>query len=169
MVDLLAMLYVLAALIVTLGLYFALGLRRFVLLVLIPCIIGATIYASWYYFSGQYEKDRSADKKRISEEKRERDGKKHWENLLDDTRRIERNVRSGYRYEADPTNTSPLGVLRFEAREYDKFNDEDLLSMCRDRYYPTIPKEKFDQWARDPYGQEKIDAYLEDPLKLHIK
>jgi hypothetical protein len=43
----------------------------------------------------------------------------------------------------------------------DRINDEDLLSEYRDRYYPTIPKEKFDQWARDPYGQEKIDSYLE--------
>jgi hypothetical protein len=49
--------YPLAAVIVTLGLYFVLGLRRFVLLILIPCIIGASIYGSWYYFSSEYDKD----------------------------------------------------------------------------------------------------------------
>jgi len=153
--------YVLAAIVVTLGLYFVLGLRRFVFLVLIPCVIAATIYGSWYYFSGQYEKDRSAEKQRISEAK----GKKNWESVVDDMRRIERNARAGYSYPADPNDTSPLGVMRFEYSEYDPWNDDDVLSKVRDRYYPTIPKEKFDQWARDPYGQEKIDTYLKEPAQ----
>jgi hypothetical protein len=58
--------YVLAAIVVTLGLYFVLGLRRFVLLVFIPCVIGETICASWYCFSGQYEKNKSTGNQRLA-------------------------------------------------------------------------------------------------------
>jgi hypothetical protein len=53
--------------------------------------------------------------------------------------------------------------LRFEFPQYDKFNDEDVLREYRVAVYPQIPKEKFDKWARDPYGQEEIDSYLKDP------
>jgi len=158
--------YVLAAVIVTIGLYFALGLRRFLLLVLIPCVIAATIYGSWYYFSSEYDKTKSAEKQKLAQLHKEQHAKKSteelWGELVGNTRRIEKNARAGYHYESDPDDTSPLGVMRFEAPEYNKFNDEDLLSKVRERYYPAIPKEKFNQWARDAYGQEKIDAYLKE-------
>ena len=161
--------FALAAVIVALGLYFVLGLRRFLLLVLVPCVIAATIYGSWYYFSSEYERAKSAEKQKLAQLHKERHARKTteelWGELVDDTRRIEKNARVGYHYESDPYDTSPLGVLRFEAPEYDAWNDEDLLAKYRERFYPTIPKEKFEQWVRDPYGQEKIDAYLKEPAQ----
>jgi hypothetical protein len=157
--------YAIAAIVVTLGLYFFLGFRRFTLLVVIPGIIGLTIYFSWYYFSGQYEKDRSAEKKRLSLTEKGQHATELWEKVLNDTRRIERNTRAGYHYQADPEDSSPLGVLRFEVPEYKDWNDEDFILKIRDRFYPSIPKDKFDQWVRDAFGQEKIDAYLEQVAK----
>jgi hypothetical protein len=86
--------------------------------------------------------------------------------LVKNIRRIESNARAGCHYAADPEDTSPLGVLRSEAPDYNDINNEDLLTKVRERYYAAIPKEKFDQWARDPYGQEKIDAYLKETVGL---
>jgi hypothetical protein len=43
------------------------------------------------------------------------------------------------------------------------FKDEVLiLEKYRLVVYPTISKELFDKWARDPYGQEEIDSYLKE-------
>jgi hypothetical protein len=116
----------------------------------------------------RYDKDKAAEKETLSQVERERHAKVLWEKVVDNTRRIERNARAGYHYVGDPEDTSPLGVLRFEAAAYDKWNDEDFLSVIRDRFYHTIPKEKFFQWARDPYGQEKIDAYLKETAQPKI-
>jgi hypothetical protein len=44
--------------------------------------------------------------------------------------------------------------MRFEAPDYDNMNIEDLLTKIPDRFYPTIRKEKFDQWTRDPMGRQ---------------
>ena len=70
------------------------------------------------------------------------------------TRRIESNARAGYHYEADPDDTSPLGVMRFDAPDYDNINNQDLLTKISDRFYPTIRKEKFAYWTRDPMGRQ---------------
>jgi hypothetical protein len=149
---------------ITLGLYFALGLRRFLLFVFIPAMIGLTIYFSWYHFSGQDEKDKATKKQEAARMAEEQHQKELQAKLEDETRRVEWNARIGYRRNSglDPTDTSPLGVFRFEYPEYDDLNDEDLVERIRSHNYPTIPKEKFNKWARDPYGQEEIDHYLEE-------
>jgi len=48
-------------------------------------------------------------------------------------------------------------------------NDELLLQKFRARVYPMIPQDKFDEWARDPFGQEKIDAYVEQDTQRKIR
>ena len=52
-------------------------------------------------------------------------------------------------------------MLRFTFDAYDKFNEGHLIEMIRDKFHPDIPKTDFYVWMRDPYGQEKIDAYVE--------
>jgi hypothetical protein len=43
------------------------------------------------------------------------------------------------------------------------FKDEVLiLESIASSFTPPIPKELFDKWARDPYGQEQIDSYLKN-------
>jgi hypothetical protein len=58
------------------------------------------ICGSWYYFSGQYEKDKSAERQRLSQLEKERHAKETWERVVKNTRRIESNARAGYHYEA---------------------------------------------------------------------
>jgi len=99
-------------------------------------------YFAWYHFTDQ-------------------EAKVKFRKLENETRRIERNARVGYRYRSDPENTSPLGVARFVHPEYDKFNDDDLIEGIRAKFFPNIPKTDFSVWMRDPHGQEKIDSYLE--------
>ena len=163
------MLFAVGLIVVLLGLYFALGFRRFALLVLIPGVIGLGIYSSWYYLSGQHQKAKLAEKQKLTvlhkKEHASKSAEELWRELVYETRRIESNARLGYHYKGDPDNTSPLGVWRFKAPEYDILNDEDLILKIRDRYYPAIPKERFELWARDPFGQEKIDASLEGAEK----
>jgi hypothetical protein len=72
-------------------------------------------------------KTKSAEKQKLAQLHKEQHAKKSKEELVDNTRRIEKNARVGYHYESDPYDTSPLGVLRFEVPEYDNLNDEDLL------------------------------------------
>jgi hypothetical protein len=92
----------------------------------------------------------------------QRSGRKSFGKLLDNTRRIEKNARVGYHYVADPGDASPLGVLRFEAPEYDNFNDEDLLSNYRAPLYKQASQANLrPQYLADGQNQSKPDL---DPI-----
>jgi hypothetical protein len=52
------------------------------------------------------------------------------------TKRIESNARAGYHDEADPDDTSPSGVMRFEAPGYDNMNNEDFLTKIPIAFIP---------------------------------
>ena len=123
--------------------------------VLIPVAIATGLYFSWRH--SEEEKSRTA--------KEELRIKKNRAEFTEDIRRIESNARAGYhpKYGDDPSDTSLLGVIRWKyGQAYDDVNDEDLIESTRRTLYPTIPKDLFDKWARDPYGQEKIDSSLRD-------
>jgi hypothetical protein len=97
--------YFLVAVAVTLGVYFAWVLRRVLLYLLIPAGLGVAVYFSWYHFTGQEEKSKSA--------KEEQRHKQFRSTLVEDTRRVESNSRVGYhpKHESEPVDTSPFGGL----------------------------------------------------------
>jgi hypothetical protein len=134
-------------------------------------ILGVTVPFSWHFFSVHAYQEKLAAKAAIEAKQKQKEYNEwhtqFWENMASKIRHLEKYRRAnpqhirfdgGYADFASPLQVIKADINNSELRQMD---DDDVLELYRSWLYQNIPKDQFQIWGREPFGQEKIDAARE--------